>query len=83
MSRAAREAKSQAASGAVGVIAETLLELHGLLDKFFEENDCAVTDKFDEMWPSHDEIGRDVVNRLRTLADHLASPDNYDGGEQP
>jgi hypothetical protein len=74
VSRAAREAKSQAAADAVGRIADAVKELHDLLDNFFDEHP-AFTGKLEEAFPDHKEISRDVIKRLNRLSNDLTPPD--------
>jgi len=81
MSRAAKEARSQAAADAVGTIADTVDELHKLLDKFFAENGAVATEKFEHAWPGHKDINLDIVKRLNRLSDDLAPPDGGKGDE--
>ena len=69
-----KEINAQIASDDVGTIADTVDELHKLLDRFFESHDAVVTNKFEEIWPGHSDISRDLVSRLSRLADHLAPP---------
>jgi hypothetical protein len=80
MSRASIETRRQAAADAVGTIADTVKELSDLLDQFFE-NHQGIGQAFDDAFPWHSEINRDVVKRLNQLSSDLEPPDGGKGEE--
>ena len=77
MSRASKEAKSQAAADAVGEIADAVKELSDLLDGFFE-NYPELDGTFVDAFPDHSGVNHDVVKRLNFLSDNLAPPSGDD-----
>ena len=80
MSRAAKEAKSQAAADAVGTIADVVKELSVLMDRFFNDHPN-IMGKFEEAFPGHSEVHSQIVRQLNRLSDDLAPPDGGKGEE--